>query len=94
MGRKFIFISHGLCNNSIINLKGLNTTSNAALHIQDECGELNTYFAVVNWDTKLLSDATVMEKQDRLPDIVKRLFTEELLGVSHISSGSGNEMSC
>ncbi|KAF2896239.1 hypothetical protein ILUMI_09936 [Ignelater luminosus] len=64
-----------------------------AINIQTESEQLNVDFAVVHWDTKLLRSVTGIEKQDRLPVIVKTLLTEQLLGVPLIPSGSGKEIS-
>lgn len=64
-----------------------------AKNIQNKFSGLNVDFSVVHWDTKLLPSVTGMEKLDRLPVIVKTLFTEQLLGVPHIPSGSGKEIS-
>ncbi|KAF2892158.1 hypothetical protein ILUMI_14015, partial [Ignelater luminosus] len=63
------------------------------INIQAEFEQLNVNFAVVHWDTKLLPSVTEIEKQDRLPVIVKTLLTEQLLGVPLIPSGSGKEIS-
>ncbi|KAF2902851.1 hypothetical protein ILUMI_03334, partial [Ignelater luminosus] len=64
-----------------------------AINIQAEFEQLNVDFAVVHWDTKLLPSVTGIEKQGRLPIIVKTLLTEQLLEVPLIPSGSGKEIS-
>ncbi|KAF2891613.1 hypothetical protein ILUMI_14560 [Ignelater luminosus] len=64
-----------------------------AINIQAEFEQLNVDFAVVHWDTKLLPSVTGIEKQDRLPVIVKTLLTEQLLGVPLIPSSSDKEIS-
>lgn len=54
--------------------------------------QINIDFCVVHWDTKLLPNVTGIEKQDRLPVIIKTPSTEQLLGVPHIPSESGKEI--
>ncbi|KAL4090708.1 hypothetical protein QTP88_025495 [Uroleucon formosanum] len=55
--------------------------------------QLNLNFAVVHWDSKILPNMIGTENVDRLPVIITAPNVEQLLGVPHLSSGTGKEIS-
>lgn len=65
-----------------------NNTSN----IKSKFIDLNLNYGIVHWDSKILPTLVGKEKCDRLPVVVTALKTEQLLGVPHLSSGTGSEI--
>jgi len=55
--------------------------------------QLNLDSVVVHWDSKILPNLTGTENIDRLPIIITAPNVEQLLGVPHLSSGTGKEIS-
>jgi hypothetical protein len=55
--------------------------------------QLNLSSVVVHWDSKILPNLIGTENVDRLPVIITAPNVEQLLGVLHLSSSTGKEMS-
>lgn len=55
--------------------------------------QLHLNFVVVHWDSKILPNLIGTENVDRLPVIITAPNIEQLLGVPHLSSGTGKEIS-
>jgi len=55
--------------------------------------QLNLNFAVVHWDSKILPNLIGTENVDRLAVIITAPNVEQVLGVPHLSSGTGKEIS-
>ncbi|KAF0771445.1 Uncharacterized protein FWK35_00027558 [Aphis craccivora] len=53
---------------------------------------LNLNYGIVHWDSKILPTLVGKEKCDRLPVVITAQKIEQLLGVPHISSGTGSEI--
>ncbi|KAE9523392.1 hypothetical protein AGLY_015944 [Aphis glycines] len=65
-----------------------NNTSN----IKSKFIDLNLNYGIVHWDSKILPTLVGKDKCDRLPVVITALKTEQLLGVPHLSRGTGNEI--
>lgn len=65
-----------------------NNTSN----IKSKFIDLNLNYGIVHWDSKILPTLVGKEKCDRLPVVITAQNIEQLLGVPHISSGTGSEI--
>lgn len=48
-------------------------------------------YAVIHWDTKILTDLTGEEKVDRIPVILSQRSGSQLLGIPKMNSGTGAE---
>ncbi|XP_025415275.1 uncharacterized protein LOC112686988 [Sipha flava] len=55
--------------------------------------QLNLNSVVVHWDSKILPNLIRTENVDRLPVIITAPNVEQLLGIPHLSSGTGKEIS-
>ncbi|XP_025405983.1 uncharacterized protein LOC112680175 [Sipha flava] len=55
--------------------------------------QLNLNSVVVHWDSKILPNLIGTENVDRLPVIITAPNVEQLLGIPHLSSGTGKEIS-
>ncbi|KAL4097880.1 hypothetical protein QTP88_022583 [Uroleucon formosanum] len=65
-----------------------NNTSN----IKSKFIDLNLNYGIVHWDSKILPTLVGKDKCDRLSVVITALKTEQLLGVLHLSRGTGNEI--
>lgn len=65
-----------------------NTTGN----IKSKFMDLNLKFGIVHWDSKILPTLVGKAKCDRLPVVITAEKIEQLFGVPHLSSGTGNEI--